>query len=48
MPVATRRTMVRFVAEYCDEHPGLAERVIAVAGGVAANRSLRAGLAEAA
>ena len=40
----TRRAMLRFV----DEHPELAERVIAVAGGVAANRSLRAGLAEAA
>jgi N6-L-threonylcarbamoyladenine synthase len=39
-----RRAMVRFV----DEHPGQAERVIAVAGGVAANRSLREGLAEAA
>ena len=40
----TRRAMVRFK----DAHPGLAERVIAVAGGVAANRSLRAGLAAAA
>ncbi len=40
----TRRAMVRFV----DAHPGLAEPVIAVAGGVAANRSLRAGLAAAA
>jgi len=40
----TRRAMLRFV----DEHPGLSEPVIAVAGGVAANRSLRAGLAEAA
>jgi N6-L-threonylcarbamoyladenine synthase len=40
----TRRAMVRFM----DDHPGLAERVIAVAGGVAANRSLCAGLAEAA
>ena len=40
----TRCAMVQFV----DEYPGVAERVIAVAGGVAANRSLRAGLAEAA
>ena len=40
----TRRAMVRLK----DAHPGLAERVIAVAGGVAANRSLRAGLAAAA
>jgi N6-L-threonylcarbamoyladenine synthase len=38
----TRRAMVRFV----NEHPGLPEPVIAVAGGVAANRSLRAGLAQ--
>ena len=37
----TRRAMVRLK----DAHPGLAEPVIAVAGGVAANRSLRAGLA---
>ena len=37
----TRRAMARFVAA----HPGPGERVIAVAGGVAANRSLRAGLA---
>jgi N6-L-threonylcarbamoyladenine synthase len=40
----TRRAMVRFA----DLHAGLADPVIAVAGGVAANRSLRAGLAQAA
>jgi N6-L-threonylcarbamoyladenine synthase len=40
----TRRAMVQFI----DAHPGLAAPVIAVAGGVAANRSLRDGLAQAA
>jgi N6-L-threonylcarbamoyladenine synthase len=40
----TRRAMQRFA----ERNPGLAGRVIAVAGGVAANRSLRAGLTEAA
>jgi N6-L-threonylcarbamoyladenine synthase len=40
----TRRAMVRFA----DEYPGQAQPVIAVAGGVAANRSLRDGLALAA
>jgi N6-L-threonylcarbamoyladenine synthase len=40
----TGRAMIRFK----DEHPGLASPVIAVAGGVAANRSLRSGLADAA
>ena len=40
----TRRAMVVFK----EAHPGLGAPVIAVAGGVAANRSLRAGLAEAA
>jgi N6-L-threonylcarbamoyladenine synthase len=40
----TRRAMVGFK----DTHPGPGARVIAVAGGVAANRSLRAGLAAAA
>jgi N6-L-threonylcarbamoyladenine synthase len=40
----TRRAMVWFK----DAHPGLARPVIAVAGGVAANRSLRAGLMQAA
>jgi len=40
----TRRAMVGFK----EAHPGLDEPVIAVAGGVAANCSLRAGLAEAA
>ena len=40
----TRRAMAQFV----DAHPGQVERVIAVAGGVAANRSLRAGLTGAA
>jgi N6-L-threonylcarbamoyladenine synthase len=40
----TRRAMRMFTGE----HPGLDDKVIAVAGGVAANRSLRAGLAEAA
>jgi len=40
----TRRAMVQFVAD----HPGLDALVIAVAGGVAANRSLRDGLAQAA
>ncbi len=40
----TRRAMAQFV----DAHPGQVERVIAVAGGVAANRSLRAGLTQAA
>ncbi|MDA1132768.1 MAG: tRNA (adenosine(37)-N6)-threonylcarbamoyltransferase complex transferase subunit TsaD, partial [Proteobacteria bacterium] len=40
----TRRAMVQFAAD----HPGLDAPVIAVAGGVAANRSLRDGLAQAA
>jgi N6-L-threonylcarbamoyladenine synthase len=40
----TRRAM----AHFADRHPGLARPAIAVAGGVAANRSLRAGLAQAA
>jgi len=38
----------RAMARFTEDHPGLATPVIAVAGGVAANRSLRAGLAEAA
>jgi N6-L-threonylcarbamoyladenine synthase len=40
----TRRAMVQFI----EANSGLKERVIAVAGGVAANRSLRAGLSQAA
>ncbi|HUF88314.1 MAG TPA: tRNA (adenosine(37)-N6)-threonylcarbamoyltransferase complex transferase subunit TsaD [Thermohalobaculum sp.] len=40
----TRRAM----ALIAEATPGVAERVVAVAGGVAANRSLRAGLAQAA
>jgi len=44
LSLKTRRAMTHFLGE----HPDLSERVIAVAGGVAANRSLRDGLAEAA
>jgi N6-L-threonylcarbamoyladenine synthase len=44
----TRRAMVRFADEYPGQYSGQAQPVIAVAGGVAANRSLRAGLTEAA
>ena len=38
----------RAMALFCEAHPDHFDRVIAVAGGVAANRSLRAGLGEAA
>ncbi len=38
----------RAMALFAEANPGLADRVIAVAGGVAANRSLRQGLGEAA
>ncbi|HSF96303.1 MAG TPA: tRNA (adenosine(37)-N6)-threonylcarbamoyltransferase complex transferase subunit TsaD [Thermohalobaculum sp.] len=38
----------RAMRSFAGDHPGIAGPVIAVAGGVAANRSLRAGLAEAA
>jgi N6-L-threonylcarbamoyladenine synthase len=49
---AVRETLAekarRAMALFAEAHPTIPERVLAVAGGVAANRSLRAGLAEAA
>jgi N6-L-threonylcarbamoyladenine synthase len=45
--VLSKKT-ARAMRMFGEQHPGLEDRVIAVAGGVAANRSLRAGLTEAA